>query len=278
MEKTRIVIFGANADGSNLYNQLKPLIFSNMVEVIAFADNDSRLHGSFLEGVEIIKPNFLPNYEFDKIIIAPIFFKVIRDQLSDIGIPISKIEILNNVEYFSTEDRVIGTGKVGRYSYFKPSTKIYSSDIGAFCHIGDNCIIGQSGHDVNRVTTYPLGYHYYDTTNDPSLDESASQEQMETRTTIKNDVYIGEGVVIFAGVTIGNGAVIGTKSIVTRDVPDYSIVAGIPAKVIRYRFAPDIIEDLLRIQWWNWNEKEFLIAKELFDVDASEFVRKLKLI
>lgn len=74
--------------------------------------------------------------------------------------------------------------------------------------------------------------------------------------TIGNDVWIGTRVIIMGGVKIGNGAVIGAGAIVTKDVPDYAIAVGVPAKVVKYRFSPDIIEKLLELQWWNLSEEE----------------------
>ena len=70
--------------------------------------------------------------------------------------------------------------------------------------------------------------------------------------TIGNDVWIGYEAVILSGVTIGDGAIIGTRSVVTKDVPPYTIVGGAPARVIKKRFSDDVIEKLLKIKWWNW--------------------------
>ncbi len=69
-----------------------------------------------------------------------------------------------------------------------------------------------------------------------------------------HDVWIGYGVLIRSGVTIGDGAVVGMGAVVTKDVPPYAIVAGNPAKVVRYRFEPEIIEALQELAWWNWEE------------------------
>ena len=73
---------------------------------------------------------------------------------------------------------------------------------------------------------------------------------------IGNDVWIGYEAVIMAGVTIGDGAVIGARAVVTKDVPPYTIVGGVPAKPIRRRFPEDVISDLLKIRWWDWPEEK----------------------
>lgn len=73
---------------------------------------------------------------------------------------------------------------------------------------------------------------------------------------IGNDVWLGYESVVLAGVTIGDGAIIGARSVVTKDVPSYTIVGGVPAKIIRRRFAEEIISALSRIKWWDWPEEK----------------------
>ncbi|QHL89493.1 hypothetical protein GU926_17095 [Nibribacter ruber] len=81
---------------------------------------------------------------------------------------------------------------------------------------------------------------------------------------IGNDVWIGAHSIVLSGVTIGNGAIIGANSVVTKDLPPYSIAVGTPAKVIKYRFEPEIIEKLQQIQWWNWDKDKFNKNRQLF--------------
>lgn len=89
---------------------------------------------------------------------------------------------------------------------------------------------------------------------------------------IGNDVWIGYEAVIFAGVTIGDGAVIGSRAVVTKDVPPYTIVGGVPARTIRRRFDEDIVEELLRIRWWDWPEE---VIKENIAAIQSGYVEQL---
>ena len=85
---------------------------------------------------------------------------------------------------------------------------------------------------------------------------------------IGNDVWIGYEAVILAGVTIGDGAIIGTRAVVTKDVPPYTIVGGVPAKPIKKRFSEEIISKLLDIQWWNWSDEK--IAKNIKAIQTGK--------
>ena len=90
---------------------------------------------------------------------------------------------------------------------------------------------------------------------------------------VGNDVWIGYEAVVLSGVTIGDGAIIGTRAVVTKDVPPYTIVGGIPAKPIRKRFSDEVISRLLELQWWNWSENRI---KENIDVIQSGRIKDLK--
>lgn len=90
---------------------------------------------------------------------------------------------------------------------------------------------------------------------------------------IGNDVWIGFEAVILSGVTIGDGAIIGTRAVVTKDVPPYTIVGGIPAKPIRKRFSDDVMSELLKLQWWNWPENR---VKQNIDAIQSGRIENLK--
>lgn len=93
---------------------------------------------------------------------------------------------------------------------------------------------------------------------------------------IGNDVWIGKNVLIKGGITIGDGAIIGMGSVVTKDVPPYSIVGGVPAKIIRKRFSQTEIDALLKIKWWNWDSNDIVNRREDF-VKPGYFIEKYRI-
>ncbi len=128
--------------------------------------------------------------------------------------------------------------------------------IGKFCSIasGVKFLFNSANHTLSSLSTYPFPLFFEEW----GLDKKNVVESWDNKgdIIIGNDVWIGFEAVLLAGVTIGNGAIIGTRAVVTKDVPPYTIVGGIPAKPIKKRFDEDTISDLLCIKWWDWsNEK-----------------------
>ena len=166
-----------------------------------------------------------------------------------------------------------GRAKVGRHTYGNITLVGEESrlEVGGFCSIGIGCVvfIGQY-HRSDFVTTYPfnrLGYW--------QAEELTGHPTSKGDVFIENDVWIGMGVSILSGVTIGDGAVIGTRSVVTKDVEPYSFVAGNPARHIRHRFSQNVIDKLLKIRWWDWDDERIKEAIPwLFDSDMAEFISR----
>lgn len=154
-----------------------------------------------------------------------------------------------------------------RFSYCGSGCLIVNTSIGAFCSISDNVQIGGGNHPLKWVSTSPAFYHGRD-----SISKRLAKldfDYSDKKTTIGNDVWIGKGVYIKPGVTIGNGAVLGMGSVVTRDVSEYSIVAGNPAHEISKRFDERTIRILQRSNWWNWEETKLVkFADKMNDTEA----------
>jgi acetyltransferase-like isoleucine patch superfamily enzyme len=131
--------------------------------------------------------------------------------------------------------------------------------VGKYCSISKNVRLITGGiHPTDWVSTFPFRSKW-------NMDGKFKDGMPYTKGDINigNDVWIGTGVTVLSGVTIGDGAIVATGAIVTKDVPPYALVAGIPAKVISYRFSNEIINKLLAIKWWNWEEekiKQVLVA------------------
>jgi acetyltransferase-like isoleucine patch superfamily enzyme len=154
---------------------------------------------------------------------------------------------------------------VGEYTYFdiqitfglwQPEDRVL---IGKFCSLArDVTIFGGGEHFTTRATAYPLVRIFADSRPERSVDG-----QNKGATIIGNDVWIGFGATIMSGVTIGNGAVIGAKAVVAKNIPDYAIAVGNPAKVIKYRFAPQTIARLTTLSWWDWQLNKILANLDL---------------
>ena len=122
-------------------------------------------------------------------------------------------------------------------------------EIGQFCSISDDVIIGGAEHPIDWVSTSPVFQNVRHS--GPRRKFAEFDFEGIKRTIIGNDVWIGKRAIIKAGIRIGDGAVIGSGSVVTKDVPPFAIVGGVPAKIIKYRFDEDTIKDILQSEWWN---------------------------
>lgn len=166
----------------------------------------------------------------------------------------------------------IVNSQLGRYSYCGCDCEINNTDIGSFCSISHRVYIGGAEHPINWVSTSPVFENVRHS--GPSKRFSQFDVPLPKRTVIGNDVWIGYGATIKQGVQIGHGAIIGSKALVTKDIPPYAIVGGIPAKVIKYRFEKEIIDGLLLTKWWNLPDEEIQKYSHLIK-DPKAFISQL---
>jgi phosphonate metabolism protein (transferase hexapeptide repeat family) len=141
---------------------------------------------------------------------------------------------------------------LGDYSYLGPNCMVADARIGKFCAIAASVRIGAPNHPMDRPSLHRFTYcpEYYSA--DAVRDAAFFTDRRTALVTIGHDVWIGHAVIVLPGVTIGDGAVLAAGAVVTRDVPPYTIVGGVPAKTIRARFPEDVAARLARIAWWDW--------------------------
>lgn len=165
---------------------------------------------------------------------------------------------------------VVGTGSnmlgssMGRYSYCGHDCQIANTEIGQFCSISDHVFIGGAEHPMDWVSTSPVFQNMRHS--GPRKRFAKFDLPKSKRTIIGNDVWIGHGVTIKQGITICDGAVVGSNALVTKDVPPYAVVGGVPSKVIKYRFSQEVIDRLEEIKWWNLPDEEITKRIDLFHI------------
>lgn len=155
---------------------------------------------------------------------------------------------------------------IGNMTYTGADTSIMWAEVGKYCCISRLVDIGGNEHNYKAASMMPD----YRLTN--KLKGTIRKHQDEEIIKVGNDVWIGQGVAIARkpGLTIGDGAVIGAGAVVTKSVPPYAIAAGVPAKVIGYRFPEDMIKKLMEIRWWDWPEEKILGNWDLLKSDLTE--------
>jgi chloramphenicol O-acetyltransferase type B len=181
--------------------------------------------------------------------------------------------VLNDYCLVLPSCKLIGT-TLGRFSSVGQSSRITNTSIGSFSSIGPNVCSGAGDHPVALLTTSPVFYRRVA----GGRRSFANQDCFIDRhlTTIGNDVWIGANVFLRDGVRVGDGAIIAAGAVVAKDVPPYAIAGGVPAKVIRFRFPKEAVDELLRLQWWELRPEQLeQIAGVLCTADVAELARRV---
>lgn len=158
---------------------------------------------------------------------------------------------------------IINNSQVGDYTYIGRNSLVQNTHIGNYCSISQECIIGLGNHPLNRFSTSPLFYHKKNTFNIQIVDDKTDFKDYRS-ISIGNDVWIGARVVILDGIKVETGAVLAAGCVVTKDVPPYAVVAGVPARIIKYRTSEDKIVQYMSTEWWKMSPDDaYKVMKNL---------------
>jgi hypothetical protein len=168
----------------------------------------------------------------------------------------------------------VSESRFGDYSYVVNDADIIYSEIGRFCSIAAQTRINPGNHPLDRVALNHFTYRSSAYGLGPD-DAGFFDWRRAHRVTLGHDVWIGHGAIVLPGVSVGTGVAIGAGAVVTKDLPPFAIAVGVPARVLRFRFAPEIIEALQRIAWWDWDHGRLGAGLDDFRrLDATAFCRK----
>lgn len=146
---------------------------------------------------------------------------------------------------------------MGAFSYVGTGSVLTNTTVGRYCSIAANVTIGPTKHPTDRFTTHTFAFgsigSFRNCEDFMLIRRRDAPFEGDLRTTIGNDVWIGANAVIMRGVSIGDGAIVGAGAVVTKDVPPFAIVGGVPARIIRHRFEGDLVKSLIDTQWWKYD-------------------------
>ena len=176
-------------------------------------------------------------------------------------------EIKERVQFWDSE--------LGDYSYIERHAEVIYTRIGKFCAIASNARINALEHPMERVSQHKFTYRPNEYFAHAKLDKGFRARRSEKLVEVGHDVWIGHGAIIMPGIKIGHGAVIAAGAVVTRDVVPYSIVVGVPAKFLKWRFEPKLSERIISLAWWDWeHEKLAQAVADMQALGAEAFVEK----
>jgi phosphonate metabolism protein (transferase hexapeptide repeat family) len=163
------------------------------------------------------------------------------------------------------------------YAYLIRDADVFNAEVGKFANIASHVRINPVNHPMWRATlhhfTYRAKSHFMDKDDDDA--DEVSNWRNSNRVIIGPDVWIGHAAIVMPGVSVGTGAIIGSGSVVTKNVADYTIVAGNPARLIRRRVTEDVEAALKRIKWWDWNRSELIgCLSDFRRLEAAAFAKK----
>jgi phosphonate metabolism protein (transferase hexapeptide repeat family) len=168
---------------------------------------------------------------------------------------------------------------LGDYSYIERDAQVIYARIGKFTAIAAASCINALEHPIDRVSQHKITYRPNEYFLGAKLDKDFRGRRQSRMVEIGHDVWVGYGAVVMPGITIGNGAVVGAGAIVAHDVAPYAIVAGSPAKFLRWRFEPKFSERMIALAWWDWeHDKLAAVVDDMRTMSATDFIEKYEML
>lgn len=213
----------------------------------------------------------------------PEVYKEVRDKLKNYFLDNNIIDIFADLASEKAEKKYTVCGK---YSYGPLCNHQFVESVGAFCSFASGVDVVEN-HAIDYISTHPFLYYGSECNEmfaEPYIAyKSASWffervqpkgKSKNKKAIIGNDVWLGHNVLITNGANIGNGVIAGAGAVITKDVPDYAVVVGIPARIIRYRYTQEQINAINVIAWWNWTDEKIREHYDDFYLNVEEFIHK----
>jgi phosphonate metabolism protein (transferase hexapeptide repeat family) len=164
---------------------------------------------------------------------------------------------------------------LGDYSYVERHVEAIYTDIGKFCAIAADVRINALNHPLDRISQHKITYRPNEYFLYAKVDKDFRDARKKARVTIGHDVWIGHGAIVMPGLFIGHGAAVAAGAVVTKDVQPYAIVAGVPAKRIKWRFKKSIRTRIINLAWWDWHHDRLAeVVDDMRAMNVGAFLAK----
>jgi phosphonate metabolism protein (transferase hexapeptide repeat family) len=170
---------------------------------------------------------------------------------------------------------VMAECELGDYSYVERGAEAIYTAIGKFCAVASNARLNALNHPIDRITQHKISYRPNEYFVGAKIDKVFRERRQRAHVVMGHDVWIGHGAVVMPGISIGHGAIVAAGAVVTRDVEPFAIVAGVPARRIKWRFTKSIRERIITLAWWDWeHDKLALAVADMQQLKIQDFLKR----